>query len=42
MDIIDDAVKPDQIETLEKQLDKVEIKTVCHGIDDILLITLLK
>ena len=40
MDIIDDAVNPDQNESLKKKLDKVELKKFFHDIDEQCLITL--
>ena len=41
MGVINTAVNPDNIATLKKQLDKAELKTDCHDIDEHCLITLL-
>ena len=42
MEIIDAEVKPYQIETLKKQLDKADLNFFCHDIDEKWLITLLE
>ena len=42
LELIDAAVNPYHIATLNKQLDKAEIENVCHDIDEECLITLLE
>ena len=42
VDIIDDAVNPYHISSLNKQLDKAEIKNICHGIDYKFLMNILE
>ena len=42
VEIIHSAVNPYHIETLNKQLDKVELNIVCRDIDNPCLITILK